>query len=841
MAENILDYGGVEGDDSQSAVNDNVAAIGEASKADGDSTVYIPEGTFYVGPPDGSNRWLQPGSGKGLGDAGLSFTGEGPTKSYLVLSENAVSSSDNTFINYASTDHGTVRWEEITFDGNFQNILSRDSSGRIFGINLNGNMEEVYFENFRMRNFHSYGIRGPDEGYSMYIDRCTFEDIAWGRAVQTGGDSISHLFPGQRIVSGEEWVMTNTLVRNIGGNVVNQDTREDSGTERIENCWIEGVGDTLCKESGISKFVIDSLHYRGGTREFESKLSSAVIDNDFNGRGLIKQTSGETAPTWVLNDIDARNFSARAVQLRASSSAGLNIDENWTITGGDRPVRLENINRHDRDSGALVERAASGRGFTFDDFGTLSVHNVENGEIWDASDSDGTIETFHWDDAAGGFGDDGDISYGTESEGDDPFEPDVPSEDEVGINSDGSSDEAAMPEAPLFEDWSTEWASDPDDWAVESGSEYTGGHALTFEHDGDDRARYALSCDAAGEPADVEVLDKFRVPEFTEGDLGFHARVHLRGYGRNGWENGYWIEIEDRADAYRLAKYTNGDLTELDRFGTPAEDTFFYRRFRAEGSEIKAKIWPADESEPDDWDVEVTDDDHADGWVGLGSFDTGVVETDIFGVASGGESVPLPETTESAGIQWESPADGDTVSGTTTLQIAADVEDADDVTVDYRIGDSSWNEAAYNAETGYFEDELDTTQLQNDEYTLEAEATDAQGNTATDEIQVVVENEESGDDSKPTIDRFEITDRSGDVWNRFDVDWAVSHDESELDTVVTKLRSNGKTVSAESTSLCGCSESANFSHTVQVRGAVDELRLSVNDTKNQVMTETKEI
>jgi hypothetical protein len=88
--------------------------------------------------------------------------------------------------------------------------------------------------------------------------------------------------------------------------------------------------------------------------------------------------------------------------------------------------------------------------------------------------------------------------------------------------------------------------------------------------------------------------------------------------------------------------------------------------------------------------------------------------------------------------------------------------------------------------------------------------------------------------SKPTVDRFDVTDESGAVWNRFDVDWTVSHDEGDLDTIVTELRYDGATVAAETTSVTG--ETARYTHVHRVRGPVDEVTITITDTENEVTT-----
>ena len=489
----------------------------------------------------------------------------------------------------------------------------------------------------------------------------------------------------------------------------------------------------------------------------------------------------------------------------------------------------------------------------------------------------------------------------------------------------------------IFDEWTPRWESDQNDWSIVSGDTFEGERALAFERDGDAPGRFAISCDTLGEPSDVEILDRFRVPAFAEAEgSGFHARTHLRSSGSAGSETGYWIEIEQREDAFRLAKYSSGGLTTLGRFGTPSEDAAYYRRFRAEGDELKAKAWPVSETEPSGWDIEVTDSEHGDGWFGLGSYDPELVETDVVSVATGGASASSVDSPSSPTVSWVAPTDGATVSGTVTVRIdAADPVDADDdLDIAYRLAGESWSSASHDSETGYYEDTLGTASVGEGEYTLEARVRNSTDSTAEAAIDVAVEesfgiatvdagdvsdssatllgevtgldgiseascgfewresgtagwnateaqtissigefsdgisgleadteyefravayepeqstgrtrgfrSDSSADENvEPVIEQFDVRDRSNPAWNRFDVDWTVSQDGGELDTVVTKLRYNGSTVDAESTSITGETES--YSHPMRVRGPVDEIVLSVNDSENRVTTERKSL
>lgn len=333
-------------------------------------------------------------------------------------------------------------------------------------------------------------------------------------------------------------------------------------------------------------------------------------------------------------------------------------------------------------------------------------------------------------------------------------------------------------EIALSEEWTPRWQSAYEDWTLTTSTEYEGDSALAFEHVGNDGAPFALSWDNVGTPADVEILDEFRVPSAT----GSHARAYLRCSGDTGAENGYWVDFDDGENAFRLGKYTDGTASTLQTFGAPAENTFFYRRFRAEGDSLKVRVWPATQNEPVDWDVEVTDSDASDGWVGLGSFEPDLVETTVLSVATGGETAKSIGFDSRPSISWVAPTDGEAVNETVTGQIAAsDPEDADDsLLVEYSIDGGTWSEALYNSETGAYEFIWDTTTVSDGNHTLEAEVTDSSGNINTASITVTADN--SG--QLPTVEGVSVSEVATESQDaEFDVDWQVSDSDGDLDTV----------------------------------------------------------
>ena len=83
----------------------------------------------------------------------------------------------------------------------------------------------------------------------------------------------------------------------------------------------------------------------------------------------------------------------------------------------------------------------------------------------------------------------------------------------------------------------------------------------------------------------------------------------------------------------------------------------------------------------------------------------------------------------------------------------------------------------------------------------------------------------------PSIDQFDVTHHHGSDWMRVRVDWTVSDDEQDLNTVVTTLEYLDQIVAAESTRVTGGTDS--HTHMMRVRGDVDSVQLWVNDTSNE--------
>jgi len=160
------------------------------------------------------------------------------------------------------------------------------------------------------------------------------------------------------------------------------------------------------------------------------------------------------------------------------------------------------------------------------------------------------------------------------------------------------------------------------------------------------------------------------------------------------------------------------------------------------------------------------------------------------------------------GVSWVTPADGDTVSGTVTVQISAsDSEDSDDsLDVTYTVDGGSSRSTTYNSTSGYYEDSWDTTTVGDGDHTLQASATDSAGNTSTSSITVTTDNTESA----PAVDSLSASEvETSDSDAEFDAAWDVSDADGDLSSVDLTLvqDSDGTTEDTASISVSGSSAS----------------------------------
>lgn len=116
-------------------------------------------------------------------------------------------------------------------------------------------------------------------------------------------------------------------------------------------------------------------------------------------------------------------------------------------------------------------------------------------------------------------------------------------------------------------------------------------------------------------------------------------------------------------------------------------------------------------------------------------------------------SDPTPEDTVAPDVQVTSPADGERVSGTVVVRLAAsdEVDPEGSLTVAVAVDGGAWSPATFNASTGAYELAVDTTVLKQGSHTLAARATDAAGNLAEGPgVTIDVKNKGGGNDDTDT-------------------------------------------------------------------------------------------
>ncbi|QLD89342.1 S8 family serine peptidase [Natronomonas salina] len=133
-------------------------------------------------------------------------------------------------------------------------------------------------------------------------------------------------------------------------------------------------------------------------------------------------------------------------------------------------------------------------------------------------------------------------------------------------------------------------------------------------------------------------------------------------------------------------------------------------------------------------------------------------------------------------VSWANPSGGSTVSGTVAVRIdAADAEDADDsLEVSYRVDSGAARSTAYDATSGTYTAEWDTTTVDDGDHALEATATDAAGNTDSASIAVTVDNAGAA----PSVDALSLSEVETDGGDAaFDADWSVADADGDLASV----------------------------------------------------------
>jgi len=196
-------------------------------------------------------------------------------------------------------------------------------------------------------------------------------------------------------------------------------------------------------------------------------------------------------------------------------------------------------------------------------------------------------------------------------------------------------------------DWTARWVTASNTWAVRSKSNVEGGK--TLENTGTVDGRHLLSwntVDSDANRANAEVLGRVR----SSSTLLSQLRLVVRGSGSAASETGYFVDFPSASAAdMRISKLVSGTLTAL---GTAYSYTFvantwYYVRFRANGTSLKARVWQDGEPEPSVWHIDITDSSiTAAGWIGVGNLEsTGTRDWDWVSIGTNGDTAPLSSST----------------------------------------------------------------------------------------------------------------------------------------------------------------------------------------------------
>lgn len=178
--------------------------------------------------------------------------------------------------------------------------------------------------------------------------------------------------------------------------------------------------------------------------------------------------------------------------------------------------------------------------------------------------------------------------------------------------------------------WTAIWDIGGQSWQV-----IQDGPHRRLEHTAFSEGYKTLTWDAAGQAADAEILARVLSTSATGTTQN---RLVLRAQGGAGSENGYSLDL--RNGQIRIWRWLNGSGVRLGEFVDIGWQTnaWYWMRFRAEGNQLKGKVWQDGEPEPSSWTIERQDSSvPGAGRIGIGNYSTGGSRWfDYIAVATGG-------------------------------------------------------------------------------------------------------------------------------------------------------------------------------------------------------------
>jgi hypothetical protein len=216
-------------------------------------------------------------------------------------------------------------------------------------------------------------------------------------------------------------------------------------------------------------------------------------------------------------------------------------------------------------------------------------------------------------------------------------------------------------------DWTARWVTSNNTWAARAKAGAEGGQ--TLEQTSTVDARRLLSWDAIDVDADrddVEILARFRTTSTTVDQL----RLIARGSGAAAAEGAYFLGFAGSGDTLYLNKYVAGVSTAIGSGVaiTYATNTWYWLRFRVNGTSLSGKFWQDGEDEPSAWTITGTDASiAAAGWVGVGVFESnGTKDFDYVSIGTNGDPAPLTNIAGGTSVRL-SQASAESLTTSTTI------------------------------------------------------------------------------------------------------------------------------------------------------------------------------
>jgi hypothetical protein len=268
------------------------------------------------------------------------------------------------------------------------------------------------------RGIYSSALRLRE--FSASIDQCTFEEIGIGSKDAGGsGHAVE-----THVARGDTLTITRCSFRRIGSFAINW--RYNDGTVIVEDCYIAGTGTGIVKLSAGDRLEIRNSYLQARTKWLTEHIATPDDGSaPFHGRHFINRLfdRADRTPTVVLENVEFHDCTHEAFFIRQD------------------PIELKGdtiaLYRASGQYGNVDGQIAVFRDFSWTggaiqevEIENISVHNSV-GNIFDTPNSYGTIETLN----RGGdteLGTVGNIRLVTDNLGDDPFQPSVVSQEEVG-------------------------------------------------------------------------------------------------------------------------------------------------------------------------------------------------------------------------------------------------------------------------------------------------------------------------------------------------------------------------------------------------------------------------